>query len=88
MTLEQIGVMLDDGARERHQVLQAHLDDFDRRMEDMIRSREMTEHAMNCRSHDIATFLAALDDGDTHNLVLVIPASARGVSFRRQKTLG
>jgi len=55
MTLEQIGVMLDDGARERHQVLQAHLDDIDRRMEDMIRSREMTEHAMNCRSHDIAT---------------------------------
>ncbi|WP_241794493.1 MerR family transcriptional regulator [Microbacterium sp. C5A9] len=55
MTLEQIGVMLDDGARERHQVLQQHLDDIDRRMEDMRRSREMTEHAMNCRSHDIAT---------------------------------
>lgn len=57
MTLEQIGVMLDDGARERHQVLQQHLDDIDRRMEDMRRSREMTEHAMNCRSHDIATCL-------------------------------
>lgn len=55
MTLEQIGVMLDDGARERHQVLQQHLDDIDRRMEDMRRSRAMTEHAMNCRSHDIAT---------------------------------
>ncbi|MFF1540666.1 MerR family transcriptional regulator [Microbacterium sp. NPDC058269] len=55
MTLEQIGVMLDDGARERHQVLQKHLDDIDRRMEDMLRSRAMTEHAMNCRSHDIAT---------------------------------
>jgi len=55
MTLEQIGVMLDDGARERHQVLQQHLDDIDRRMEDMRRSREMTEHAMNCRSRDIAT---------------------------------
>ncbi len=55
MTLEQIGVMLDDGARERHLVLQQHLDDIDRRMEDMRRSREMTEHAMSCRSHDIAT---------------------------------
>lgn len=55
MTLEQIGVMLDDGAAERHGVLQQHLDDIDRRMEDMRRSREMTEHAMNCRSHDIAT---------------------------------
>lgn len=65
MTLEQIGVMLDDGARERHQVLQQHLDDIDRRMEDMRRSRAMTEHAMSCRSHDIATcprFRAGVDD--------------------------
>lgn len=43
MTLKQIGVMLDDSARERHQVLQQHVDDIDRRMEDMRRSREMTE---------------------------------------------
>ena len=65
MTLDQIGVMLHDGAAERHQVLQAHLDDIDRRMEDMLRSREMTEHAMNCRSHDIATcprFRAGVED--------------------------
>ncbi|WP_341935407.1 MerR family transcriptional regulator [Microbacterium sp. LWO14-1.2] len=65
MTLKQIAVMLDDGARERHEVLQQHLDDIDRRMEDMRRSREMTEHAMNCRSHDIATcprFRAGVDD--------------------------
>ncbi|SEC12870.1 MerR family transcriptional regulator [Microbacterium hydrocarbonoxydans] len=55
MTLDQIGVMLDDGAAERHQVLQRHLDDLDSRMEEMRRSREMTEHAMGCRSHDIAT---------------------------------
>lgn len=65
MTLKQIAVMLGDGARERHEVLQQHLDDIDRRMEDMRRSREMTEHAMNCRSHDIATcpnFRAGVDD--------------------------
>lgn len=65
MTLKQIAVMLDDGARERHEVLQQHLDDIDRRMEDMRRSREMTEHAMNCRSHDMATcprFRAGVDD--------------------------
>lgn len=65
MTLEQISVMLDDGAKERHQILQQHLDDIDRRMEDMRRSRAMTEHAMNCRSHDIATcprFRAGVDD--------------------------
>lgn len=55
MTLEQIAVLLDDGSAGRHEVLQQHLDDLDRRMEDMRRSREMTEHAMGCRSHDIAT---------------------------------
>ncbi|MCK2035812.1 MerR family transcriptional regulator [Microbacterium sp. SSW1-49] len=55
MTLEQIGVLLDDGSAGRHHVLQEHLDDLDRRMEEMRRSREMTEHAMRCRSHDIAT---------------------------------
>ncbi|WP_341956618.1 MerR family transcriptional regulator [Microbacterium sp. LWH13-1.2] len=55
MTLDQIAVLLDDGAAGRHEVLQQHLDDLDRRMEDMRRSREMTEHAMGCRSHDIST---------------------------------
>ncbi len=55
MSLEQIGVLLDDGSAGRHQVLQEHLDDLDRRMDEMRRSREMTEHAMRCRSHDIAT---------------------------------
>jgi MerR family transcriptional regulator, copper efflux regulator len=65
MTLEQIAVLLDDSARGRHVVLQQHLDDIDRRMEEMRRSREMTKHAMNCRSHDIATcprFRAGVDD--------------------------
>ena len=65
MTLDQIAVLLDDGSAGRHQVLQQHLDDLDRRMEDMRRSREMTEHAMGCRAHDIATcprFRAGVDD--------------------------
>lgn len=55
MSLEQIAVLLDDGSAGRHEVLQAHLDDLDRRMQEMRLSREMTEHAMRCRSHDIAT---------------------------------
>lgn len=65
MSLEQIAVLLDDGSAGRHEVLQQHLDDLDRRMEDMRRSREMTEHAMGCRAHDIATcprFRASVDD--------------------------
>lgn len=65
MSLEQIAVLLDDGSAGRHQVLQQHLDDIDRRMEEMRLSRAMTEHAMGCRAHDIATcprFRAGVDD--------------------------
>jgi len=65
MTLDQIAVLLDDSSWGRHQVLQSHIDDIDRRMEEMRRSREMSEHALRCRSHDIATcprFRAGVDD--------------------------
>lgn len=55
MSLEQISVLLDDGRAGRHQVLQQHLDDLDRRMEEMRLSKAMTEHAMQCSAHDIAT---------------------------------
>jgi DNA-binding transcriptional MerR regulator len=53
MSLDQIQVLLDAGAPERHLVLEAHIADLDRRMEEMRRSREMTEHALRCRAHDI-----------------------------------
>ena len=65
MSLEQIGVLLDGGNRGRHEVLEAHVVDLDRRMEEMARSREMTLHALRCRAHDIATcprFTAWVDD--------------------------
>ena len=65
MSLEQIAVMLDADAPERHRVLEEHIADLDRRMEEMRRSREMTLHALRCRAHDIATcprFKAAVDD--------------------------
>lgn len=55
MNLEQIGVLLDDGSSGRHEVLYAHLADLDRRMLEMQRSKEMTEHAVRCRAHDITT---------------------------------
>jgi MerR family transcriptional regulator, copper efflux regulator len=54
MTLEQVAVLLDAGAPERHSVLEGHVADLDRRMEEMRRSREMTLHALECRAHDIA----------------------------------
>ncbi|WP_322410419.1 MerR family transcriptional regulator [Microbacterium invictum] len=55
MSLEQIRVLLDDEAPERHRVLEAHLADLAERMAEMERSRRMTEHALRCRAHDIAT---------------------------------
>jgi MerR family copper efflux transcriptional regulator len=60
MSLEQIQVLLDAGssgrgARERHEVLAAHLAELDRRQAEIDRSRHMTEHALSCQAHDIAT---------------------------------
>ncbi|MBD8868879.1 helix-turn-helix domain-containing protein [Nocardioides donggukensis] len=55
MSLQHIVVLLDAGAADRHRVLEAHLADLDRRMEEMRRSRAMTDHALRCRAHDIAT---------------------------------
>jgi len=54
MSLEQILVLLDAGAPERHRVLEGHVADLERRMAEMERSREMTLHALRCRAHDIA----------------------------------
>ena len=65
MSLEQIGVLLDAGAEDRHRILQEHLDDLAVRMDEMARSRAMTQHALDCRAHDIATcprFRAGVDD--------------------------
>ncbi|MGO4597403.1 MerR family transcriptional regulator [Terrabacter sp. 2RAF25] len=53
MTLDQIGVLLDGEAKGRHEVLEAHLRDLDERARSIERSREMTEHALRCRAHDI-----------------------------------
>ncbi len=55
MSLDQIAVLLDAESVDRHRVLEAHIADLDRRMADMQRSRAMTEHALRCRAHDIAT---------------------------------
>lgn len=55
MTLDQIRVLLDEEAPERHAILESHLDDLDRRMRELERAREMTAHAFECEQHDIAT---------------------------------
>jgi hypothetical protein len=54
MSLEQIAVLLDDDhGPQRHRVLQEHIAELDRRMEEMRRSRAMTLHAFKCEAHDI-----------------------------------
>lgn len=55
MSLDQIHVLLAGQTDERREVLTAHLDELERRMAEMARSREMTLHALECRAHDIAT---------------------------------
>jgi len=55
MSLEQIGVLLDQEAKDRHDVLAAHVAELDRRMVELQRSREMTEHALRCRAHDVTS---------------------------------
>ncbi len=46
-------VLLDDGAPDRHRVLEEHVAELDRRAADIAQARAMTEHALRCRSHDI-----------------------------------
>ena len=55
MSLDQIGVLLDSDAPDRHRILQEHIADLDRRMAEMRQAREMAEHSYACRAHDIAT---------------------------------
>jgi len=65
MSLDQIAVLLDDASPRRHEVLERHIADLDQRMAEMTRSKEMTEHALRCKHHDITEcprFRAMVDD--------------------------
>ncbi|WP_436970528.1 MerR family transcriptional regulator [Microbacterium testaceum] len=53
MSLEQIRVLLERDAPDRHRVLEEHIAELDRRAADIAEARAMTEHALRCRSHDI-----------------------------------
>ena len=55
MSLDQIGVLLDSDAPDRHRILQDHIAELDRRMAEIQQAREMAEHAYACRAHDVAT---------------------------------
>lgn len=53
MSLEQIRALIDADAADRRKALTAHLADLEQRMAEMERSRHMTQHALDCRAHDI-----------------------------------
>jgi MerR family copper efflux transcriptional regulator len=55
MSLEQIRILMDSEARGRHEVLEAHIADLDRRMEEMRQSKEMAQHAFSCEQHDVTS---------------------------------
>jgi len=77
MSLEQIGVLLDQEARDRHEVLSAHVAELDRRMVELQRSRAMTEHALRCRAHDVTTcprFRQHVDDVLDGSTRFAVPA--------------
>lgn len=84
MTLEQIGTLLDADAPGRHELLQAHLDAIAEQMRSMELWREMTEHALACRAHDVANcprykaFLADLLDPERPRPALPAEASQSG----------
>ncbi|UMG94303.1 MerR family transcriptional regulator [Nocardioides sp. TF02-7] len=54
MSLDQIRALLDAEADGRRDILREHLTDLEARMAEMERSRHLTEHALECRAHDIA----------------------------------
>lgn len=65
MSLDQIRVLLDEEALERHAILESHLAELDARMRELERARAMTAHAFECDQHDIAScpsFVATVAD--------------------------
>lgn len=54
MSLDQIRSLLDSEADGRRRILTDHLEDLAARMAEMERSRHLTEHALECRAHDVA----------------------------------
>lgn len=69
MSVERIGALLDADTPGRQEILEAHLADLDARQREIEHSREMTEHALRCESHDIvhcrrfASMVSDLIDG-------------------------
>ncbi|GAA1507850.1 MerR family transcriptional regulator [Nocardioides humi] len=76
MSLDQIRTLVDASVDGRRDALRAHLDELDRRQAELERSRHMTQHALECRAHDITTcpgFQAHVSD--------IVDGTTRGIRF-------
>lgn len=76
MSLDQIRVLVDSSADGRRDALRAHLDELERRQAELERSRHMTQHALECRAHDIATC-----PGFRAHVADIVDGSVRGIAF-------
>ena len=77
MSLEQIRTMIDATADDRRAALRSHLDELDRRQAEIERSRHMTEHALECRAHDITTC-----PGFQSHVADIVEGSRRGLPLQ------
>lgn len=53
LSLDQIAVLLDRDAPDRHRILQEHLAEIERRIDEMHRWQQITQHAFDCHEHDL-----------------------------------
>lgn len=83
MSLEQIRSLVDATADGRRQVLRDHLQELDRRQAEIERSRQMTEHALECRAHDITAC-----PGFQSHVADIVDGTRRGLGFSGDHTPG
>lgn len=82
MSLDAIRTLVDASTEGRRDALREHLLELDRRQADLARSRHLTQHALECRAHDITTcpgfkaHVADIVDGTTKGLPLAGPRSS------------
>lgn len=55
LSLEQIRTLFDGEAEGRRELLEQHLADLERRRVEIDVAREVTQHALHCKAHDVTT---------------------------------
>ena len=74
MSLDQIRTLVDATTDGRRDALRAHLAELDRRQAEIERSRHLTEHALECRAHEITAC-----PGFRAHVADIVDGTARGL---------